>query len=784
MTEREMQDRKKARDLALWETLEGDDRPEEQYQCMICKTFCYLSQVTCQCSNNVVCVDHADLLCDRGMYHLILRKRLSDEDILATQAKIARRAAIPSRWRTKLNKLLSESPRPQLRSLRALVAEGDRINYPLPELPTLRRCVNRANEWVDAANAFIIRKQSRNRSRKSRGRPPLHDVSANEIDELGDRPERSLDDLYALLIEVEDLGFDCPEIDLLRTLASQSETTQAKAHALLESANTERDRDGYIQDCERLLLEGSSLNVNLDELYEVEKIVMREQLIKELEEKLDEEHSMTLEEARHLLTRARACSLPPENDHLRLLKNMQEAGDHWEERARKILNQSHKTIDELAQFSDMNTDIPFDPAILDRLMAALAKAREFEKQATAWLSPEPDGIKPKVQEVLRLVARAEKEFIIPAIHDLKRTADIAMDLETRCEQVLSNRYQHRPEVGDDGDVFSNMRKWRTYARDYLKMFNLPAFERLDRQLNLHYRWIESLPWYCREHQEAHGQPILDDVINSTRPDDDLPPADEYFTCICTDAVRPPPTGTVSDAVQCDHCFARFHGLCAANGGSCPFCDHHHWNGAIHKDRSWHFYFLPPMLASAPEITQNYSQDWKQMEIIVHRIDRLSTVIGQFLSYASVPGNQRVDYIPQVRHYMRKLYKIQFAVSPHREVSFGLDLAGLHRILAGQPAPVRMKKRRRPRFTFGQDVDNDWLDGTRCICRGRTPYLLDYPVAQCDICAKTYHAACVFFPLDNPSGTNRFTCPLCCLRKNRTYQYSQVRVKPIGESPHA
>lgn len=261
-----------------------------------------------------------------------------------------------------------------------------------------------------------------------------------------------------------------------------------------------------------------------------------------------------------------------------------------------------------------------------------------------------------------------------------------------------------------------------------------------------------------------------------------PPSDEYFTCICTEPVRPPPPGVVSDAVQCDHCFARFHGVCAKNGGSCPFCDHTHWNGTIHKERSWHFCYLPPVLINAPEITKNYSEEWKQLEIIVHRIDRLSAVIGQFLAFTSQLTNQRPEYIHQVRHYMRKLFRIQFAVSPNPDVSFGLDLAGLHRILAGRPALARARKRRRPRFTFGQDIDKDWADGTRCICRGRTPYLLNYPTVECESCNKFYHAGCVFFPFDPTSPNKKFACPLCCLRKNRTYLYSEVRVKPsLGPS---
>ena len=129
--------------------------------------------------------------------------------------------------------------------------------------------------------------------------------------------------------------------------------------------------------------------------------------------------------------------------------------------------------------------------------------------------------------------------------------------------------------------------------------------------------------------------------------------------------------------------------------------------------------------------------------------------------------------------MRKLYKIQFAVSPNPEVSFGLDLASLHRVLAGQPVPVRMKKRRRPKFVFGQDQDKDWLDGTRCICRGRTNYLLHYPTVECELCGKLYHGGCVFFPVEAGRGA-RFMCPLCCVRKNRVYPYSEVRVKHVGE----
>ena len=771
MTGRELIDRQKARALGLAEILEEQDRPEDQYQCAICKAFCYLSQVTCQCSTKVVCVDHHDLLCENQAAHRpLLRKRFSDEELTETLMKFAERASAPTLWQVKLQKLLSESARPPIRSLRALLAEGDRISYPLPEIASLRKCVQRANEWVESANSFIIRKQ-RKRSRRARVRLDFF------TDDSGDKPDRGLGDLYALLREVETLGFDCPEIGVLRNLAEEAEEVKRKAADLLHTMPSDEERQTFLDECKRLLLEGSSLNVLLDELVEVERIVEREQVLSDLEEKLDDtEVTITLEEVRQLITRARLCNLPEDNKYMQMLRARQSQGDDWETRARNILEQPIKTIEELNQFADMDPNIPIDPGVLNRIMTARAKAHDFEKQAKAWLACEGTDTRARISDVTRLAGRASKDFSIYSVQLLKRSADIAADLESRCENVLRNRY-----FSNDEDVFLAIAKWRDYSTAHLNMFALPNFEQLEKQVAKHDTWLRSIPWYCAEHNETHSQGILDDVLENTRPEDDLPPNDEFFTCICNTSVRPPPNGAASDAVQCDHCFARFHGECAKNGGSCPFCDHQHWNGTIQKQRNFHFCFLPTILASAPDISRNYSDDYKKLEIIVHRVDRLSAIIGQFLSYTADPEHQRSEYLPQVRHYMRKLYKIQFAVSPNPDISFGLDLAGLHRILASRPPATRNKKRRKPRFVFGQDVDNDWTDGTRCICRGRMTIMDAVHKVECELCQKKYHKGCVFLP-DNKSTPpiSHFTCPICCLRKGKTYPYSDVRVIAAGD----
>ncbi|KAF7321645.1 Jumonji superfamily protein [Mycena kentingensis (nom. inval.)] len=774
MTDRELRDRQAARGQNIKEVLEEEDRPEDQYQCTVCKAFCYLSQITCSCKTTVTCVEHANLLCERPINdHVVLRKRFSDEELAEILNQVATRAKTPSGWQAKLGKVLGER------------ATGSTIRS-----RSSRRCASvsvGANEWVDSANSFLIRKQSRKRARR-RGRPSAADNAAALADDPGDRPDKGLEELYALLKQVETLGFDCPEITALRTLGQTAEETKKKAAALLAQTEqvAETGKEEFMEECRRLLVDTSSLNVLLDEVVELEKLVDKEQLMRDLETKVDEGSDvlLPLDEVRDLLARARACGLPMDNPMVQALETRLKTGNGWEDRARNLLAQPIKSIEELEEFATENPEIQIDMGVLDRVLTALARARDFEKQAHAWLKPASNKTpRPQIHEVIRLATRSEKEFNIPAVQAIHKTAVIAQDLEA--QSALMTKGEYVP--ANDEDIFRTIEGWRDYARNHLKIFTLLSFNMLEDQYHRHSGWLKGLPWYCPTHGRSECEAIIKDLLDYTRPDDEFPPNDEYFTCICN--------------VACDHCYARFHGDCANNSGSCPFCDHHHWNGSLHQSRSFHFSYLPPMIVNAPDLTRRYSKEYKELEFIVGRVDKLATAVGQFLSYTSIEEHQRPDYLPQVRHYMRKLYRVHFAVGTHADESYGLDLAGLHRILALCKGPVSERhaqklaarrrekelalerKKRKIRFTFGQDTDNDWRDGTRCICRGRTPYLINYPAVTCDSCHHKYHAGCVFFPLSNGmavSGQAMFTCPICLVRKGQIYAHADVRVRPPAD----
>jgi histone demethylase JARID1 len=760
MMDRELKGRTQMRSLNLSEVLEEKDRGEDQYSCAVCKTFCYLSQVTCQCTKHIVCFEHVASICRCPMDQRVLRMRFSDETLIETLTHVERRATAPTMWHNRLAKILSTSARPQLDDLTTLLMEGERIDHPIPQLPILRKCVMRARKWMETANVFLENKLSSTTARYRH----IH--------------ERKVSHITALLDEVQDLGFDSPAIDALTKIRDQAERCQERAKELLALVAAD-GRDAHLSKCEAFLQDSSALPVYVAEFGEIQKVVGGQQLMQELRDVLENPASLDLAQVQDFIERAEAHNFSEEDEQVAALRARAAKGHEWVATVTAVLNR-RKDKHELDTLIDVDTaQTAVDLRLIERLKAARARATDFDRQAKTWGNEKNRVDRPTLQEVERLILRSEDEFVpSPAMINLSQVHGFARDLEARCDDVLKRRYSHR----DTTCFFDVLDTWRAYAHKHLDMFILPQFEKLDKHCILHRSWIESLPWYNPELKKARDDDLLRDVIDCTRPEEDVAPPDPAFSCICLNPVHPPPPGVQSDAVQCDHCAARFHGVCT-RGGSCPFCDQKHWDGTRKGRRPWHFAYLQTVLFSAPEMTKVYSREWKNLEVVVHRVDRLIGAIAQFMAFTSRIENQRKDYMYQVRHFLRKLLKLEFVVAPTADISYGLELSGLHRLLAQEPdnPPMKLsKKRKRPKFSFGQDIDRDWQDGTRCICRGRSEYLLNYPKVECESCTRFYHADCVFFPLDtskpSPEQGHRFICPLCCARKGRGYAHAQVRVK--------
>ncbi len=97
-----------------------------------------------------------------GKGHTLCYRRTA-EAIEAIHQKVFDKAQLPELWEEKVDKMLEEGPLPNLKSVRTLVNEGERIPYDLPRLANLKAFVEQCNDWVDEATNFIVRKQQNRR---------------------------------------------------------------------------------------------------------------------------------------------------------------------------------------------------------------------------------------------------------------------------------------------------------------------------------------------------------------------------------------------------------------------------------------------------------------------------------------------------------------------------------------------------------------------------------------------------------------------------------------------
>lgn len=91
MVSRELEGREviRAREDAPEETVDPNDRDEEEYQCQHCRVLCYLSQIVSADGKHIACVDHMDTL---PAGPKLLRVRFTDADLAQLSNRVNNRA--------------------------------------------------------------------------------------------------------------------------------------------------------------------------------------------------------------------------------------------------------------------------------------------------------------------------------------------------------------------------------------------------------------------------------------------------------------------------------------------------------------------------------------------------------------------------------------------------------------------------------------------------------------------------------------------------------------------
>ncbi|QRW16558.1 histone demethylase JARID1 [Rhizoctonia solani] len=662
--------------------------------------------------------------------------KVSDDWLQDTLNDIEAKARAPTLWRERFVEVVTGPDLPSVSVLRQLVTEGEALEIPMMELKALQRCVKRAAEWSDQATQLLDYVP-----------PPPKKRSRTEH-------QFGIDDIQRLLDEIKKLGVDAPEKARLETLLEQVNDFQQKTRPLIRKIGNSDDTSP-LEMFEELLTMGKNLRLELDELTKLEQLVARLQFFQILSTIND--NGLTLDQVEELLLRGYEAQVPTDHKAMIELNRKATFGGEWKTRAVSILAQPRPTMQDLNQLVVPVQWIPTLPDILDKLDRARLKGREYEKRVEGYLRPQHRG-QVSIDEANKCAVAALKEVFFQSAEELRVLSNEAKLWEKSCEDIFTGRYTPRTSKGTLEDIYA----MREEGKSKFWAFKMPWFERLLKQLGQHDEWITRLPWTRPKHPALEMDAIQRDLSSTDL--GNAPPPDETCTCLCIEPVVLGEGQSAADmeVVQCDHCLAKFHAKCIE--GSCPFCDHHHWNGSMNKPRKFTYIQLVSLYKAAGEISRLFSNDYMTIARwgAHYKMRRSRATDHDVFATSRTTRIPRSRLTSQIRHFMRKLYRIQFDITPANNTSFGLSLAHLHRTIAMQPTPKTSKRRmnRKPKFVFKSEIDSKAEDGTRCLCGGAaTP--LNLELITCGKCMTLYHVACVAFSSldDAPDPANRMDLPM-------------------------
>lgn len=473
--------------------VDTDDLEEEEYICTFCKCFSFLSRYVCKKSGKIVCLAHAGAFecCDStesDRYSSpagdhVLHYHLNDDALQASVQKVVDKAKVPEAWAEKVDKLLENEPRPQLRALRALVNEGERIPYPLPQLTDLKRFAERCNEWVEEATNYITRKQqSRAKNTKSSRKSS---AKAAEIEER-EKELRNVDNIRKLLDKADDISFDCPEIATLRERADAITEWQrdAREHLSLRTSHT-------TQEHEDLLELGRSFNVDVAEIDDLDRLVQRMKWIDEARQRWDfHQVRQTLQDVQEFIQRGLEIGVPEHDANIARFRELKQQGEMWEQKAIEIMSVENVHYQQLDALSKQAATLPVTAETLARVDAILKKQREAQEKILSLYeqSKNPDfRQRPMYKEVRDVMAALEELNSKPAgTIDLEKEQRRHEDWMRRGKKLFGKAnaplhilHQHMLIVKERNDSCFELRDKPRMPVEPSSREHTPAHERLE-----------------------------------------------------------------------------------------------------------------------------------------------------------------------------------------------------------------------------------------------------------------------------------------------------------------
>lgn len=194
--------------------------PDDERQCEICKTTCFMSALTCGCTKDIVCLRHYSSLCKCAPNKHTLRYRYTLDELLPLLRSLKQKAESFDRWADGVKKVLDRKhPKSvTLNELRALAAEAEGKSFPKSDLmQTLANAIEDAEKCASVIRQLDLKKVR----------------TRNSYDQ---KNKLTLEELRLFYEEIDSLACILDEEKIIKDLLDRTNNFEKEAERLLQVA--------------------------------------------------------------------------------------------------------------------------------------------------------------------------------------------------------------------------------------------------------------------------------------------------------------------------------------------------------------------------------------------------------------------------------------------------------------------------------------------------------------------------------------------------------------------
>uniref|UniRef100_A0A3B4T6N1 [histone H3]-trimethyl-L-lysine(4) demethylase n=1 Tax=Seriola dumerili TaxID=41447 RepID=A0A3B4T6N1_SERDU len=345
---------------AKYDHLQDDER-----QCAKCRTTCYLSAVTCPCSQGVlVCLHHISDLCSCPVTNYTLNYRYTLDELFPMMTAVKQRAELYDEWASRVTETLEAKleKKKGLPVFRSLLCESESKVFPDNDLLRRLRLVTQDAEKCSSVAQQLLNGKRQTRYRCGSGKS---------------RSQLTVEELSSFVRQLYNLSCSLPQAPMLKELLNRIEDFQQHSEKVLA------DEVPSVAEIQSLLDVSFDFDVELPELPRLRVRLEQARWLEAVQQASTQPATLTLETMRRLIDQGVGLSPHPSVEKaMARLQELLTVSEHWEDKASSLLKaRPPHSIETLSAAAEKASGIPaYLPNCL-LLKDTIRKAQEWLQEA-------------------------------------------------------------------------------------------------------------------------------------------------------------------------------------------------------------------------------------------------------------------------------------------------------------------------------------------------------------------------------------------------------------------